>query len=316
MELAPIVLFVYNRFENTQILLNALAKNELASESTLYIYADGIQENASKKEVNDIQQVRDLIRSSKWCREVIINESDKNIGLAASIIQGVTEIINKYGKAIILEDDLNLSPYFLSYMNDALQVYQEDKRVGQIGSCNFFANGPKFPPTFFAPAADCWGWATWADRWNKYEYDAEKLLTELKQKGLMKKFNLNNSADMEGMLTAQIKNQFNTWDIQWLAVCILNSWVTLYPNLSTSQHLYLGSATHNTTNLRPPLLSQRFQLKKLDAVVLPEILKAMELGYSGRGDFYGNKVKIKKDIRYFKDRLRKTAFRIKQFFTY
>lgn len=315
MNLAPVVLFVYNRFENTKILLDSLAKNELANKSKLYIYADGVKENSKQVELDKIKSVRELIYSRKWCNEVIIIESEKNIGLANSIINGVTEIVSKYGKVIILEDDLNLSPYFLTYMNDALDLYRNDKRVGQIGSCNFFANGPKFPSTFFAPFADCWGWGTWADRWNKYEYDAEKLLSQLRERRLMKKFNLNNNSDMEGMLMAQIKQQFNTWDIQWLAVCVLNNWVTLYPNLSTSQHLYLGSATHNTTNLNPPLLQKKLELESLQPIVLPKILKAMELGYSGQGDFYGNKLKVKKDSRYFKNRIRKIATNIKLFFT-
>jgi hypothetical protein len=312
MNLAPIVLFVYNRFENTQILLNSLYDNKLAQESKLYIYADGAKENASKEDLNDILKVRQLISTKKWCKEVIIIEYQKNIGLATSIINGVTELINKYGKLIILEDDLNLSPFFLTYMNDSLDRYKEDTRIGQIGSCNFFANGDKFPSTFFAPFADCWGWATWADRWCKYEYDAEKLLAQLKEKRLMKKFNLNNNSDMESMLLAQINKQFNTWDIQWLAVCVLNNWLTLYPNPSTSQHLYLGIATHNTTNLIPPLLINEPKFETQKAQVLPNILNAMQLGYSGRGDFYGNKLKIKKDSRYFKNKIRKTISNFKK----
>src|SRR5476651_1758025 len=120
MQLAPIVLFVYNRPWHVEQTLNALAANELAAESELYIYADGPKDNADAITLENIQKTREIIRKKKWCNEVYIIERSKNLGLQASIIEGVTTVVNNYGKVIVLEDDIITSPYFLQYMNDAL----------------------------------------------------------------------------------------------------------------------------------------------------------------------------------------------------
>ncbi|WP_025144460.1 glycosyltransferase [Pedobacter jeongneungensis] len=287
MTLAPIILFVYNRPENTAILLESLAKNILAKDSTLYIYADGPKEDATPAQLKKVRETRELIKSSNWCGQNIIVESEINIGLAKSIINGVTQLVNEHGRVIVLEDDLKLSPYFLSYMNDSLEKYKDDKQVGQIGACNFFACGNKYPSAFFVPSTDCWGWATWADRWAKYEYDATTLYEQLKKNNLLDQFNLHGNAKMEDMLLAQINKEINTWDIQWLAVNTLNNWFVLYPNPSASQHIFLGNATHNTSNIVPPLLEAYPLSEKVKIETVNHVMKAMELGYSGHGDYYG-----------------------------
>src|SRR5215211_27101 len=110
--LAPVVLFVYNRPVHTLRTLKALKKNHLADESRLYVYCDGPKTNATEEERENINKVRSIVKQEKWCREVHVAESETNNGLAASIIKGVTEIVNRYGKVIVLEDDLETSPGF------------------------------------------------------------------------------------------------------------------------------------------------------------------------------------------------------------
>ena len=95
-KLAPIVLFVYNRPWHTRQTLEALSKNSLADQSILYIYADGAKENATDAQLNEIKEVRCLIREKKWCKQVEIIEREKNIGVENVMITGITEIINKY----------------------------------------------------------------------------------------------------------------------------------------------------------------------------------------------------------------------------
>jgi putative methyltransferase (TIGR04325 family) len=304
MPLAPIVLFVYNRFSNTENLLNSLSDNKLAHDSILYIFADGPKQGASKEELKEIEAVRTLLTSKKWCKENHIITSASNLGCAPSIINGVTEVVNKYGRVIVLEDDLNLSPYFLDFMNDALNLYESNLKVSSIGGCNFFACGKRFPSTFFIEYPDCWGWATWSDRWKHFEYDANKLLHQLEEKKMIKKFNGYGAFDMVGLLKAQINNHVSAWDVQWTATCVLNGWLTLYPNLSISQHIYSGSATHAISSVAPPLLREKLVLEGISVEVLPEIRNAMKLAYQGKGDFYGNKISVKKNKAYFKIRLK------------
>ena len=124
MKLAPIILFVYNRPWHTEQTLRALMANELAVESELYIYADGPKPNATDEQLQKIREVRQLIRQEQWCGKVHVVESEKNKGLANSVINGVSEIVNKYGRIIVLEDDLKTSPTFLTYMNQALEYYE------------------------------------------------------------------------------------------------------------------------------------------------------------------------------------------------
>ncbi len=300
-QLAPIVLFVYDRPWHTQQTLEALSKNELASESILYIFADGPKENPTKEVLQEIKATREIIRSRRWCGEVIIYEKDRNAGLANSIIAGVTEIVNKHGYVIVLEDDLLLSEYFLLFMKDSLVRYENNPRVGQIGACNSFACGNKFPSSFFIPIPDCLGWATWKNRWQCFNPDANELLAKLNEQDLVYKFNVYGSYDMEGMLKMQIKGQVNSWAIRWQAVCIINDWLTLYPNPSLTNHIASKNATHANVNITPPLLKIRPTFRTVPVKETSKVIAAMQKGYCGIGDYYGNTIGKRKNLacRYF-----------------
>ena len=174
--LAPIALFVYNRPFTLQKTLDALLKNELAKESTIIIYCDGPKPNASREDLQKIEDVRRIVNNIEGFKQKIIKASSENKGLANSIINGVTECVNEYGKVIVLEDDLITSPFFLNYMNEALEKYNNESKVLSIGACNFWANSKQIPEYFFMPQPDCYGWATWKDRWDLFETDASKLL--------------------------------------------------------------------------------------------------------------------------------------------
>lgn len=300
MELAPIVLFTYNRLENTKLLLESLSNNVLANESELYIYADGPKEGAPEEVLSQIKEVRDFVSSKNWCKKSYLIFSEKNWGCAPSIIRGVTEVVNKHGKVIVLEDDLNLSPYFLSYMNDALNTYEFNMKVSSIGACNFFACGERFPSTFFIQYPDCWGWATWANRWSEFEYDANKLLLALRERGLIDQFNGYGAYEMESLLIAQAINEVSAWDVQWTATCVLNDWLTLYPNPAVSQHIFISDFTHAALNVTPPLLDKELKVINNEVTIVPNVFEAMKLGYNGKGDYYGNRIKLKIDRNFIK----------------
>ena len=135
--LAPIVLFVYNRLDHTQSVIETLSKNFLAGESELYVFSDAAK---SEKGIDKVNEVRKFIHDISWhhsFKKVSIIEAEKNNGLARSVIGGVTKIIQEYGKVIVVEDDLLLSPYFLNYMNGALDYYQEDKKIWSVSGYSF-----------------------------------------------------------------------------------------------------------------------------------------------------------------------------------
>jgi putative methyltransferase (TIGR04325 family) len=243
--LAPIVLFVYHRPEHTKQVLNALALNPLADQSILYIYADGPKKDSSADALANIAKTRSVIRQEQWCKEVFIIEADTNLGLANSVIKGVTEVVNKHEKVIVLEDDLLTSKHFLQYMNDALNVYETEQQVLSIGALNFFATDKQVPDTFFIPIPDCWGWATWKDRWQLFEPNPQLLLNKLREKGLIEKFNLNGAYNFESMLIDQIKGTISSWAIRWQAVAYLENKLSLYPRNSVTKNIGFGAdATH------------------------------------------------------------------------
>lgn len=182
MELAPVIVFCYNRPWHVEKTLTALSKNQLSDESVLYIYCDGPKPDASDKQLEQINETRRIVRKNRWCKEVHIIESDTNKGLRSSIISGVTEVIGKYGTAIVLEDDLETSPFFLKYMNTALERYRDYRGVFSI-SAQSYVNPKDFPKdypydVYAYPTHLPTGWATWGDRWQLVDWDIDKELNE------------------------------------------------------------------------------------------------------------------------------------------
>ena len=166
--LAPIVLFVYNRPLHTKQTIEALQKNELAKESELFIYSDAPK---SSEVQSDVDEIREYIKSINGFKKVTIVERDENWGLANSIIDGVTKIVNEYGKIIVLEDDLVTSPYFLRFMNDSLARYETEERVWHISGYSQPFNKLNIKEHFFIKPTTCWGWGTWLNRWNFFKKD-------------------------------------------------------------------------------------------------------------------------------------------------
>jgi len=227
--LAPIVLFVYTRPLHTQQTLNALMQNELADQSVLYIYADGPKQNATEDQLKKIEEVLHVIRTKKWCKEVHIIESRKNKGLADSIISGVTEIVNQYGKVIVLEDDIVTSKGFLKYMNDALELYKNEDKVYHISGYMFPHNTKSKSETFFCQIAFTWGWATWKRAWNKFQIDTVGLLDKLNKENLLSRFNIDNTYSYQKQLEDNISGRLKTWAVKWHATLVLNNGLSLIP---------------------------------------------------------------------------------------
>lgn len=252
----PIILFVYNRPEHTKTTLTLLGKNYLANDSELFVFADGPKENETAEQLKKIQDVRAIVRDNYGFKSVTIVESEKNKGLASSVIAGVTDIVNKFGKCIVVEDDLETSPYFLTYMNDALGVYKDTENVACIHG---YVEPHKklLPETFFLKGADCWGWATWKRAWDKFNPNGQALLDELHNRHCEKHFNFDNTYNYIKMLEDQIAGKNSSWAIRWLASAYLNDMYCLYPNETLVVNTgFDGSGTHCGTakvNIRKTL---------------------------------------------------------------
>lgn len=280
--LAPIVLFVYNRPWHTRQTLEALAKNELAAESILYIYADGPKENASKEDLNKIDETRKLIKTRLWCKEVVIVEKKKNDGLAKSIVNGVTEIVSQFEKVIVLEDDIVSSVGFLKYMNDALDLYLKEEQVFHISAYMFPVKG-RLPATFFYNTASCWGWGTWKRAWVNYNSDAEKLLNEIDYKLLKSKFNIEDSYDFYDQLKANTDGRLNTWAVKWYASFFLKNGLALhcYPSLINNiGHDGMGENCERTSDFNWRELAKSINVSNIPLTESLDARTAMRKFYS------------------------------------
>ncbi len=241
MSLAPILLFTYNRPSHTRQTLDTLIHNKLCRESELFVFSDGHKGETDKKEV---QEVRQIIRSIEGFKKIHIIENTNNLGLAKNIINGVTRIINEYGKVIVLEDDLMTSPYFLTFMNEALTMFENENKVGHIhGYCYPL---PELPDAFLIKWTGSWGWATWQRAWQQFNPDGKALLQEIEQRNLSKSFDFNGNYPYTRMLRRQVNGQNNSWAIRWNASLFLKDMLSVNAGKSLVSNIgFDGSGTHS-----------------------------------------------------------------------
>lgn len=226
--LAPVALFVYNRLRHTQQTVEALTKNNLAQETLLFIFSDG----PKKDTINQVQEVRNYLKTISGFKQVYITEHTNNLGLAKNVINGVSKIISKYGKIIVLEDDLVTSPFFLNFMNQALDIYKNEKKVWNINGYMFPLKGVKTSDTFFWRAPSPWGWATWDDRWKFFEKKPKKLIEEFSKNDIYQ-FNIEDcEVDYWKQVVCNDLDIISTWSIFWYATIFRNKGLCLSPTIS------------------------------------------------------------------------------------
>lgn len=242
--LAPIALFVYNRPEHTRRTIKFLQKNLLADESRLFIFSDGAKISA---DLGNVNKVRELIKNTEGFRSIEIIEQKVNLGLANSIISGVSKLVGEYGKVIVIEDDLITSPYTLQYFNDALRQYEHDERVMHIGAYMYPININGIPEMFFYRAATSWGWATWARAWTHFEPDIDLLLKEFDAEKI-KRFSVEGTMNYWKQMLDFKSGKNNSWAIRWYASIFLKNGLCLNPSQSLVNNIgHDGSGVHSGT---------------------------------------------------------------------
>ena len=241
MSISPILLFTYNRPEHTRLTLEALRKNHLSDRSSLYIFSDGYRDETDREEV---MKVRELIRSVEGFASIHIEERTENVGLARNIIEGVTGVVNEHGKVIVLEDDLITSPYFLTFMNDVLERYEQEEKIAHVqGFCFPLLD---LPDAFLIKWTGSWGWATWKRAWDLFNPDGEALLTEIMKKKLNREFDFNGNYPFTRMLRRQVNGENDSWAIRWNASLFLKNRLSVNAGKSLVQNIgFDGSGRHS-----------------------------------------------------------------------
>ncbi len=248
-ELAPIVLFVYNRPSHTKKTIEALKNNELAGESDLFIFSDGAK---SENNAQRVDEVRAYIKTIKGFGGVEVTEREKNFGLAHSILSGVNHVSSLYDRVIVLEDDVITAHSFLTFMNNALEFYQTNKSIFSVSGYPYSIKipGSYKKDVFISYRASSWGWGTWKDRWEKVDWEVKDFSSFIKDKKAQKLFN-RAGEDVTPMLKAQIWGEIDSWAIRWTyshskhnAYCLLPI-IPLCKNIGTD-----SSGTHSATSQR------------------------------------------------------------------
>lgn len=251
-KIAPVVVFVYNRPILTKKMLEAIDENELASQTEMYIFCDGARNDSDREAVEKVRKlICEYVKKSAF-KKVYVTEADKNQGLANSIIKGVTEVIEKYGEVIVLEDDLITAPCFLKFMNDCLKYYKEDKKIWSIGGTTYtLPSLEKYEPDVFVSyrGMSC-GWATWKDRWDTVDWavtDYEEFMKNRKRKKMFKR----GGPDMVDMLKRQMNGEMDSWAIRWCYQQSKLDMLTVLPKKTLIENIgWDGSGTHCGTENR------------------------------------------------------------------
>ena len=248
--LAPICLFTYNRLEETIQTIEALKNCHLSDKSELFIFSDGFKNEEIKSKVD---AVREYLHSVSGFKTVTIVESTENKGLANSIISGVSQIIKKYERVIVLEDDLITSPVFLSFINQALDYYKNDFNIQSVnGFALFLKNIESQNDIYFQKRPFSWGWATWSDRWDSNIFNKHNLKKEIGlNKSVLVKFRKECGDDIMRMFVNSINDKNDSWYVLWAFNHFQNNRYSVYPSYSLVENIGFGEAGTHCKNINP-----------------------------------------------------------------
>lgn len=270
MEAAPILLFTYKRLDTLKTTIDALKDNDLASDSELYVFSDAAKHIVDEPIINE---VRSFIHSIKGFRKVTVIESDRNKGLATSIIDGVNFVLNSFDRVIVLEDDLSTTQNFLSFMNGALNQYEDINQVFSISgySFNLGYEASTLEDAYFLNRGWSWGWATWKSRWQSVDWEVKDYPSFIQDSKAQKRF-AKGGSDLNDMLAKQMTGKLDSWAIRWFYHQFKVEGLTLYPVYSKVYNNGFDEfATHTNGSGKRylPLLDKNktFDIQKLPKIV-------------------------------------------------
>lgn len=321
MNLAPIIVFAYDRPDHLSQTLQALARNDLAPQSQLYIYCDGarlyggetisdeglaISGNyitrrygamyCTKEEydayVQRIAVTRKVAHEITGFKKVHVIEREHNIGLADNIVGAVTEIVNQYGRVIAFEDDIVTTRGCITYLNDALELYKDDKQVMHI-SAWMYPNKGQFPSTlFYYTPYPAGGWATWKRAWQYFNPDTVDHILYWRHK--WKEFDVEGDNYLSRQLIGNYKGILKTWFIKWYSSIRRMNGLCLYPGTAMSNNIgWDNSGETSATNTRFYILhpAEYTEVKRIPIELNIKAFKYIRIWYSGH--WYSKRYRVR-----------------------
>lgn len=237
------ILFTYNRSVHTKTVLQALFENEVLPEK-LFVFQDGKKESTNLEEWEKVNKEINKVSYSNV--EVVV--SQKNKGLADSIISGLEQVFREYDAVVVLEDDCVPHPKFMSYMIDCLKKYEKEKDVysvsGYAWPIDITQNGED---AYFCQRFSSLGWGTWKDRWNQFERDYSLLKRILRDSHAKERLDIW-GADLQSHLVGNITGKCDSWAVFWALKVIEKNGYCLSPFESLIENIgFDGTGVHSGT---------------------------------------------------------------------
>lgn len=245
MELAPVVLFAYNRPDLLEQTLGYLSKNVLIEDTVIYAFSDGPK---NEQDVTKVNEVREVLKNINFAKKTDVVCREKNMGLANNIISGISEVFTKHDKVIVVEDDVMSSPNFLLYENDVLNYYEDNEKIFCVAG---YSHPSKTKDSlkedlFFLPRSASIGWGTWKDQWEKIEWEIKDYEEFRKDKKWQKAFNAGGE-DLTPLVKAYMHNRINSWAVRFCYSMYKHGGLGVYPAKSKVAHIgNTPEATHVT----------------------------------------------------------------------
>jgi hypothetical protein len=299
--LYPIVLLTYNRPYHTKRVLDALKNNLLAEQSKLFVFVDGVKDNATNNDIEKHNKLLEVINSEQWCADVNVHISKINRGCRWGPIFGISQVLEKYDAAIILEDDIITSPFFLKYMNQALNYYKDYPAVFSISAFNLPEKVLPIPrdyeyDVYVSLRQQNWGWGTWSNRWKLVDWSKDNLADFLIKLNQVEAFNRGGN-DLSRMLKEELDGKSQAWDIQFSFTQFIHHSVSIIPCYSYTQNIGLDdSGTHTIGKDNNEMLNSDISRAKENPVFLPVLYEDKRLLNAFYSAYYPRKRPIWKKI--------------------
>lgn len=292
---SPIALFVYNRPDHAERVIQTLMRAEGFTTERLHVFCDGPKGN---DDLSSVEKTRQVVRKHVPGAKII--EQETNQGLACSIIGGVSALCDQFGAVIVIEDDLILAPKALRFLEQGLTQYRSDPKVMHV-SAYMFPVPKKVPPAFFYREATCWGWATWDRAWAHFEPDPAVIQDFVRSRNLVSQFNINDTMFFWQMLEKQRLGEIDSWAIRWYGSMFMQGGLALHPGQSLVQNGgFDGTGVHCS-------VTDRFEVELADQ--LPELPDRVEESTTAVKAMmaYRNKTAPQSPVRKLLQRLRATV---------
>lgn len=244
---APLAIFIFNRPEHTRRMIASLKACIGFAESPIYVFADGPRR---ARDISAIQEARSEARRLLG-NDAVYLERDANLGIESSVIAAVTQLCDRYGRAVVIEDDLIFSPHFLEFLNHGLRRYEGNPRVMQV--CGYMFDVPAFrhrAEAIFLPMASSLGWATWKRAWDQFDPLATGWRERLLDDRFRKRFDLDGHFPYAKMLSHHMRGAHPAWDIRWYYTMFNKGGLALYPPRTLVVHTgFDGTGMHDRFSL-------------------------------------------------------------------